>query len=240
MKGDKTVYGLACEGCNDTVIVLLPLDNSDPVTYNILDATRAGNIRGKVSIGDRLALVLDPNDKKKATLVIDLEDLMGIWCYIVMPKLKDFTNMSNREQARKLAAMPDSLKQTYYIPREYGFWVKQNWMAQSVGYIREDPSVADESPVVYPALGYFTAWHIWNGKFIIVSGTPKEDSKGNMTVVNLHNDTCDIAYLDGDSLVLSSDGASRSYYKKKNIGEVNKKAKKIADQLSKKALEQTE
>lgn len=240
MKGDKTVYGLACEGCNDTVIVLLPLDNSDPVTYNILDATRAGNIRGKVSIGDRLALVLDPNDKKKATLVIDLEDLMGIWCYIVMPKLKDFTNMSNREQARKLAAMPDSLKQTYYIPREYGFWVKQNWMAQSVGYIREDPSVADESPVVYPALGYFTAWHIWNGKFIIVSGTPKVDSKGNMTVVNLHNDTCDIAYLDGDSLVLSSDGASRSYYKKKNIGEVNKKAKKIADQLSKKALEQTE
>ena len=240
MKGDKTVYGLACEGCNDTVIVLLPLDNSDPVTYNILDATRAGNIRGKVSIGDRLALVLDPNDKKKATLVIDLEDLMGIWCYIVMPKLKDFTNMSNREQARKLAAMPDSLKQTYYIPREYGFWVKQNWMAQSVGYIREDPSVADESPVVYPALGYFTAWHIWNGKFIIVSGTPKEDSKGNMTVVNLHNDTCDIAYLDGDSLVLSSDGASRSYYKKKNIGEANKKAKKIADQLSKKALEQTE
>jgi len=240
MKGDKTVYGLAFEGCNDTVIVLLPLDNSDPVTYNILDATRAGNIRGKVSIGDRLALVLDPNDKKKATLVIDLEDLMGIWCYIVMPKLKDFTNMSNREQARKLAAMPDSLKQTYYIPREYGFWVKQNWMAQSVGYIREDPSVADESPVVYPALGYFTAWHIWNGKFIIVSGTPKEDSKGNMTVVNLHNDTCDIAYLDGDSLVLSSDGASRSYYKKKNIGEVNKKAKKIADQLSKKALEQTE
>lgn len=240
MKGDKTVYGLACEGCNDTVIVLLPLDNSDPVTYNILDATRAGNIRGKVSIGDRLALVLDPNDKKKATLVIDMEDLMGIWCYIVMPKLKDFTNMSNREQARKLAAMPDSLKQTYYIPREYGFWVKQNWMAQSVGYIREDPSVADESPVVYPALGYFTAWHIWNGKFIIVSGTPKEDSKGNMTVVNLHNDTCDIAYLDGDSLVLSSDGVSRSYYKKKNIGEVNKKAKKIADQLSKKALEQTE
>lgn len=240
MKGDKTVYGLACEGCNDTVIVLLPLDNSDPVTYNILDATRAGNIRGKVSIGDRLALVLDPNDKKKATLVIDMEDLMGIWCYIVMPKLKDFTNMSNREQARKLAAMPDSLKQTYYIPREYGFWVKQNWMAQSVGYIREDPSVADESPVVYPALGYFTAWHIWNGKFIIVSGTPKEDSKGNMTVVNLHNDTCDIAYLDGDSLVLSSDGASRSYYKKKNIGEVNKKAKEIADQLSKKALEQTE
>ena len=86
MKGDSTVYGLACEGCNDTVLVLLPPDNSDPVTYNILEATRNGRIRGKVSIGDRVALVLDPKDKHKATLVIDMEELEGIWCYIVMPK----------------------------------------------------------------------------------------------------------------------------------------------------------
>ncbi len=238
LTGDKTVYGLACEGCNDTVIVLLPTDNSDPVTYNILDATRAGNIRGKVSIGDRLALVLDPHDKKKATLVIDLEDLMGIWCYIVMPKLKDFANMSNKEQARKLAAMPDSVKQTYYIPREYGFWVKDNWMSQSVGYVREDAMVADASPVVYPPLGYFTAWHIWNGKFVIVSGTPYRNAKGEFMVKDLHNDTCDIAYLDEDSLVLSDGITSRSYYKKNNINEVNKKAQEIASRLSKQVLEE--
>ncbi|MGI6223264.1 MAG: hypothetical protein ACOYJG_06625 [Prevotella sp.] len=239
MKGDKTVYGLACEGYNDTVLILLPPDNSDPVTYNILDATRNGKIRGKVSIGDRIALVLDPNDKHKATLVIDMEELEGIWCYIVMPKLKDFDHMSNREQARKLAAMPDSIKQTYYIPREYGFWIKSNWSAQSVGYVNEQSSVADESPVVYPALGYFTAWHIWNGKFVMVSGTPYIDKDGKQGVKDLWNDTCDIDYLDEDSLVLTDVYGSRSYYKKSDINEVNKKARQIAEQLSKKALEET-
>lgn len=239
MKGDSTVYGLACEDCNDTVLVLLPPDNSDPVTYNILEATRNGRIRGKVSIGDRVALVLDPKDKHKATLVIDMEELEGIWCYIVMPKLKDFANMSNREQARKLAAMPDSIKQTYYIPREYGFWIKSNWSAQSVGYVNEQPSVVDESPVVYPALGYFTAWHIWNGKFVMVSGTPYIDKNGKYQVKDLVNDTCSIDFLDEDSLVLTDSYGSRSYYKKNDINEVNKKAKEIAAMLSRKALEET-
>ena len=31
LKGDMTVYGLACEGCSDSVIVLLPNDGRDPV-----------------------------------------------------------------------------------------------------------------------------------------------------------------------------------------------------------------
>ena len=30
LQGDNAVYGLACDGCNDTVIVVLPEDNSDP------------------------------------------------------------------------------------------------------------------------------------------------------------------------------------------------------------------
>ena len=136
------------------------------------------------------------------------------------------------------AAMPDSVKQTYYIPREYGFWVKDNWMSQSVGYVREDAMVADASPVVYPPLGYFTAWHIWNGKFVIVSGTPYRNAKGEFMVKDLHNDTCDIAYLDEDSLVLSDGITSRSYYKKNNINEVNKKAQEIASRLSKQVLEE--
>ena len=208
MKGDSTVYGLACEGCNDTVLVLLPPDNSDPVTYNILEATRNGRIRGKVSIGDRVALVLDPKDKHKATLVIDMEELEGIWCYIVMTKLKDFANMSNGDQARKLAALPASLQM-------------------------------DESPVVYPALGYFTAWHIWNGKFVMVSGTPYIDKNGKYQVKDLVNDTCSIDFLDEDSLVLTDSYGSRSYYKKNDINEVNKKAKEIAAMLSRKALEET-
>lgn len=235
MHGDETVYGLACEGCNDSVLVLLPEDGSDPVTYNILEATRNKRIRGDVNIGDRIALVLDTTDKRKATLVIDIDELEGIWCYMVMPKLRDFAGMTNRQQAKKLAQMSDSLKQTYYIPREYGFWIKDNWSAQSVGYVSENPQIADENPVVYPPLGYFTAWHIWNGKFVMVSGTPYQDEKG-MGVKDLWNDTCDIDYLDADSLVLTDRFGSRSYYRKKDINEVNKKAKEIARQLSEKAM----
>lgn len=38
-KGDKAIYGLACMGCSDTAVVLLPNGGGDPIRYNILDAT---------------------------------------------------------------------------------------------------------------------------------------------------------------------------------------------------------
>ncbi len=239
LQGDKTVYGLACEGCNDTVVVLLPNDGGDPVTYNILDATRRHKIRGNISIGDWIGVVLNPTDKTKADLVIDLDELKGIWCYIVMPKMRDFEHMSNRKQAQALAAMPDSVKQTYYIPREYGFWLRRRWQAQSVGYVQEKTSLEEESPVVYPALGYFTGWHIWNGYFVMVSGKPVIDKDGNYGVSELSYDTCSIDYLGNDSLVLSDRDGSRSYYRKKDINEVNKKAREMAAKLSQQALEKT-
>ena len=56
---------------------------------------------------------------------------------------------------------------------------------------------------------------------------------------DLVNDTCSIDFLDEDSLVLTDSYGSRSYYKKNDINEVNKKAKEIAAMLSRKALEET-
>ena len=35
LKGDHTVYGLACDGCSDSVIVVLRNEGGDPVRYNI-------------------------------------------------------------------------------------------------------------------------------------------------------------------------------------------------------------
>ena len=35
IEGDSTRYGLACEGCTDSVLVFLPGTGGDPVTYNI-------------------------------------------------------------------------------------------------------------------------------------------------------------------------------------------------------------
>ena len=63
-KGDSTLYGLACDGCTDSVVVFLPYEGGDPVTYEIIDALRMGKVFGRPKIGDRLALIcpLYPSD----------------------------------------------------------------------------------------------------------------------------------------------------------------------------------
>ena len=236
--GDKTIYGLACEGCNDSTILLLPNDGSDPVKYDIIDATRNHKVRGKIKTGDWICLLTNKHDKYVADFVMDLDQLRGIWCYIVMPKMRDYAKMSKRLQARMMENMSDSMKETFLIPREYGFWLKRQWQAQSVGYVKESSTLAEESPVVYPQLGYYVAWGIWNGKIVIARGIPKFSDTGQVSVTNMVNDTCDVDYLDADSLVLSSDGQSRSYYRKSDINDVNKRANAIAAMRSKQALQQ--
>ena len=239
LQGDSAVYGLACDGCNDTIVVVLPEDNSDPVTYNIMEAKRRKRVLGKVQIGDRLCIVLNKKNNKKADVVVDIDKLAGIWCYIVMPKMRDAGQMSAKAQARMMNNMSDSLKETYLIPREYGFYLKRDWIASSVGYVDDNNALAQESPVEYPPLGFFTAWHLWNGMLVITSGTPSSKNNGQIDVKSLQNDTCSIDYLYGDSLVLSSDGVSRSYYRKENINDVNRRAQAVANELKKKALKET-
>ena len=178
-------------------------------------------------------------NKKKADVVVDIDKLAGIWCYIVMPKIRDAGQMSAKAQARMMNNMSDSLKETYLIPREYGFYLKRDWIASSVGYVDDNNALAQESPVEYPPLGFFTAWHLWNGMLVITSGTPSSKNNGQIDVKSLQNDTCSIDYLYGDSLVLSSDGVSRSYYRKENINDVNRRAQTVANELKKKALKET-
>lgn len=240
LAGDETIYGLACEGCTDSAVVLLPEDGSDPITYNTLRANKRHRILGKLKVGDWIGVVLNKKDSTVADMVVDLDELMGIWCYIVMPRPKGYENMSDAEQRAIIESLPDSVKTTYIIPREYGFWMKRQWVCQSVGYVRDKSSLEDESPVVYQPLGYFTAWHLWNGKLVITSGKPDWSKGANkIEVSNLQYDTCDIDYLMNDSLVLSDRDGSRSYYRKNDINEVNKKAKAIAELLSRKALKET-
>lgn len=236
LEGDKTIYGLACEGCSDSTIILLPNDGSDPVHYDILDATRKHKVMGKPKVGDWVGLVLNPEDSTVADLVINLDELKGTWCYVVMPKMRDYDKMSPKLQKRLMRDMPDSIKETFMIPREYGFSLKRQWTAQSVGYVQEN--TLGESPVVYPKLGFFTAWHIWNGKLVMTSGTPHfSDKTKEMTISDIRHDTCDIDFLGDDSLVLSSDGESRSYYRNSDVKNINKKAKEIVAKQKLKALE---
>ena len=237
LAGDKTVYGLACEGCSDSTIVLLPNDGGDPVRYDIIDAFRNQKIMGRPHIGDWLGLVLNEEDSTVADLVINLDELKGTWCYIVTPKMRDFDKMPPKLQKRMMQDMPDSIRRTILMPREYGFSLKRQWTAQSVGYVRQRNSLADESPVVYPPLSYFTEWHIWNGKLVMTSGKPEFSAdEAKRVITDIHYDTCDIVYLRDDSLILSSEGATRGYYRKANAREANKEAKALAEEQAKKAL----
>jgi len=239
VKNDQTIYGYACDGCTDSTLVLLPSSMDDPVKYNIIEATRAQKVLGQIKVGDFMAVVLNPEDGKVADLVVDIDQLQGIWCYIVMPKMRDYEQMSNRAQAKMMMAMPDSIKETYLIPREYGFALKRQWNAASVGYVPQKSSLEDESPVVYPPLLYYKEWHIWNGKLLMVSGIPTLQKDNTYGIKDIRLDTCDIVYLKDDSLILSSDGITRGYYRKTNINDINKKARNMAKKLQKEALEKS-
>ncbi|MBQ6195164.1 MAG: hypothetical protein IJQ48_03630 [Prevotella sp.] len=238
LEGDSTIYGLACEGCNDSVVILLPGDGSDPVTYNIIDAHRHNRVMGRLKVGDWIGLIRNPTDSTVADFVLNLDELKGTWCYVVMPTWRDATNMTPQAQAILEESMPDSVKKEFFVPREYGFSLKRQWTAQSVGYVRKSP-LEDQSPVVYPRLLYFTEWHILNCRLVMTSREyQKKDDSEEMELAGYRNDTCDVVFLSGDSLVLASDGESRGYYRRTNVADINKEARQKAAEQQKRALQE--
>ena len=238
LEGDSTIYGLACEGCNDSVVILLPGDGSDPVTYNIIDAHRHNRVMGRLKVGDWIGLMRNPTDSTVADFVLNLDELKGTWCYVVMPKWRDAINMTPQAQAILEESMPDSVKEEFFVPREYGFSLKRQWTAQSVGYVRKSP-LEDQSPVVYPRLLYFTEWHILNCRLVMTSREyQKKDDSEEMELAGYRNDTCDVVFLSGDSLVLASDGESRGYYRRTNVADINKEARQKAAEQQKRALQE--
>ena len=38
--GDSTLYGLACDGCTDSVLVFLSFEGGDPITFDIIEASK--------------------------------------------------------------------------------------------------------------------------------------------------------------------------------------------------------
>lgn len=237
MAGDSTVYGLACKGSSDDAILLLPADGSDPVRYDIVSATRKNKVLGSVNTGDRIALV--PNKKRAnvADMVINLDELRGVWCYMVMPRMRQDGHEQEQARGRAKDSMADSLSLSLLVPLEYGFWLKSQGEAASVGYIRELNALADGTPVTYPSLDYFVKWQIWNGKFVMASGRPKYDKDNTVDgYTDIKYDTCSIDFLSHDSLALTDRNGTRGYHRKKDASEVNKKAQAIAAKHKKAAL----
>ena len=241
--GDSMLYGLACEGTGDSNIVVYPFSGGDPIKYSCIDAHKAKRIIGNPQIGDWVGLVLDKEDSTVAQMVVNLDQLKGTWTYTVMPTFKDFKHLSKRMQKKMenqiMAEMPDSEKALYMVPREYGFSLKRSHAAQSVGKVRQNAGVDDDSPVEYPKVKNYQQWFSWNGRIILVSAdrpAPTKDGKP-APQPKPSFDTLDYVMLTNDTLILLDHGVPQGYHRQSSALTANDAANKKAAEADKKAAE---
>jgi len=208
--GDSALYGLACDGCTDSIIVFLPYEGGKLDTFDIIDAFQHMRVLGRPHIGDELAIIPNPQDSAEALMVINMEVLKGTWAYQVSPTLRNVENMPRKMQRRMLEHMPDSLKQLLMVPREYSLRLKRDNTASARGG-EFHHTTDDMSPVEYPAVRRYTEWHLYNGMLILkadtIAGFTRE---GDVP----HIDTVAIRFLMQDSLVLEFPDHTQSYYRK--------------------------
>src|SRR5574344_345453 len=209
--GDSAIYGLACEGCTDSVIVVLPNSGGDPVTYDILDAMRSHNIIGMPRIGDNLTVLLS-EDKKSAKYVVDLNELEGSWCYKAMPKLRHAPlGMKDGDPKHSKERMPDSIFKSIMVPCECGFELFGDKTAKPIGRHKNN-TTEGFNPVEYPKVKSYRAWRMFNGKIIF---TISERDIPGMKKHKKTYDTAQIVMMRKDSLVLKIKNTTQGFYRRK-------------------------
>ena len=214
-EGDSTIYGMACDGCNDTIIVYLrtPYSGTDPDTLNVLEATRHHQVFGKPRIGDKLAIVRSPKDTTAADIVIVTEKMLGNWCYKVLPSLKMRADMEGKTISQKIKQLPDSIADLLKVEHEYGIQLKADNQAFPIGLRKEKNTSDEESPVVYPQQKFYNEWFIYNGQIVLRNMTP--DSLGQNHVA--FSDTAQLVLLEQDSLILKFNDHQQSFYRQENV-----------------------
>lgn len=214
--GDSTIYGLACDGCTDSVIVFLPYKGGDPDTIDILTAKKSGKVYGKPTIGDKLAVILNHEDKHEADMVIDMEDLLGQWCYMAMPHFRDISKLPARLQRKILAQIPDTMKETLLVPKEFGISLKNGFSATPIGRIQKSNTTDDQSPVEYPPLRIYNEWRLHNGHLLLIrSAKMQQMSNSSQKKPADIIDTATIVMMGADTLILKVGDETLNYYRKK-------------------------
>ena len=131
------------------------------------------------------------------------------------------------ECKRMMADMPDSIRNTYLVPREYGFTLKRAHQAQSVGFVYSNSTLESDSPVEYPPVKRYRQWHMLNGRLILVSAeavkTSEAETQAKQVVVL---DTLDFVYMDIDSLIMTQNGKRIGFHRKENALKANDAANK--------------
>ena len=208
LPGDSTIYGLACEGCTDSILVFLPYIGGDPDTIDILNARVQRRVFGRPDIGDQVAVVLSSN-KKVADIVINLDRLKGEWCYQVMPRLRRRAGVSPDSIVQLPPDFPDSLRKKWFQPREYGLDIRRDYTARPIG-IQRNQTDHQNGPVEYPTIKRYRQWRIFNGHLLLSEA--RRDTLGNETVT--HTDTADIIIMRHDTLLLRFKDHKQGYYRR--------------------------
>ena len=201
--GDSTLYGLACDGCTDSVIVILPYSGGDPDTFNIIRCERKGKVYGHPHIGHRLAVTINPDNRNEAEQVIVLDDLEQQWRFAVNPVITE--------------ELPDSVVKSLMIPHEYSYLLKRDNQVRTVGTIYKTGTSDEQSPAVYPDVKQYNKWGLYNGRIILAFDIQNAISVNNDSLRHIDKvraDTADIVRLDTDTLVLRMKDGLHSFYKK--------------------------
>lgn len=210
LPGDTSIYGLACEGCTDSLLILLPLNGGDPDTFNIFNAQLNHRIFGRPDIGDMMAVICDSQAAHTAARVINLDKLQGEWRYQVTPRLR--RRQVDSAMAQQPVNLPDSFVRRWLQPKEYGYDIRRDYVVHPVGGV--SPTEAQQGPVEYPTLKRYREWHVLNGRFIL-SETRRDTTRQSVTV---SIDTVDIVRLRRDTLTLRFADHEQSFYRKKEAG----------------------
>ena len=209
---DTTIYGLVCDGSNDTIIVFLhdPYAGTDPDTLNILEASRARQVFGMLRTGDKVAIMRDTADEKRASLVVVTQDLLGQWCYKVKPTLRRRAVMDSSDTDSLTSRQPDSIKRMLNTEVEYGMTLKIDSVAMPIGMGAGRTFTDGERLVEFPPLKRYRQWYIHDGKLLLTQMAL--DSLGN--TVPQSTDTATLVVLTPDTLVLRFNDGEQAYYKK--------------------------
>ena len=207
---DSTLYGLVCDGSNDSILIFLtdPYNGSDPDTLDILNASRQHQVFGRLQVGDRVAIMRDTVGSDRASLVIVTQDLQRQWCYKVKPRIRRRAELVNDSIGLTYWELPDTLQQQLIAEREYGFSLKADSVAMPIGM--RQAHADEDSPVEYPPLKRYRQWYIRNGRLLLVEYGL--DSLGNSKPVA--TDTAQLVELTPDTLVLQLSDGLHGYYSK--------------------------
>ncbi|MGN0221249.1 MAG: hypothetical protein ACI4BA_03895 [Prevotella sp.] len=214
--GDSAYYGLACDGCTDSVIVVLGNLENDPDTFEIVNASINRKVLGTPKVGDLLAVIPNPTNKRQALQVINIEYLRGTWCSQVMPRLRDISQMPKRLQKRIMEEMTDSEKRALLVSKEMGMVVKKDHTIRPVGITMRATTTDEQGMVEYPEQKRYEEWRLLNGKLILklAHKVMMSDSIHVQRQAEEQCDTADILLLTRDTLLLQIGNELQGYYRK--------------------------